>query len=507
MGNKPEYWQSRLPGTQTDEVPASAEGGFSRAEVLALAAILTGSFITVLDYFLALVALPTIQRELGVSDGAAQLVLAIFGIANAAGLITGGRIGDLYGRKPTFMAGMLLFALGALASSLAMNTAMLVVARAVQGFASAVIQPQVLALLGTRFAGHKSRRAFAAFSVAMGLGAVVGQLVGGALMNADIGGLGWRLCFLTTLPLALVSLLMASRYIRSMGRPVGGARPDVAGMVLSALALVAFTWPLTLGRAQGLSAANAWLLAASAVLALALWRQQLSVLGRGGDPMLPVQLLRQRPAQQGLLAVFVFYTGVTSFYLILGWRLQRELGLSPMASGLMFALWGAGFLVSSLLGPAFGRRYGRLAVAHGALVLVAGHVADMLCAATGAGLPWLTAAVVLEGLGMGFVMVPLTSLVLSRVTAGQAGALSGVLGTVQAAGNAVGAAVVPASYLSSAFGPAGPLPIGGAVASMVVLCAIACAVAWLSLLTGRSTQAAEARARMLTPAPAGPVAR
>jgi MFS family permease len=507
MADKPDFWQSRLPGTDSRDAGNAADGRFTRAEVMALVAILTGSFITVLDYFLTLVALPTIQRELGVSDAAAQLVLAIFGIANAAGLITGGRIGDLYGRKPTFLAGMLLFAAGALAASMATSTATLVFARAVQGFASAVIQPQVLALLGTRFTGHKSRRAFAAFSVAMGLGAVIGQLVGGALMNADVGGLGWRLCFLATLPLALLSLVMASRYIRSMGRPVGGAHPDGVGMALSALALVAFTWPLTLGRTQGSAGLNAALLAGSVLLALLLWRQQVQVLRLGGDPMLPIRLLRQRPAQQGLLAVFVFYTGVTSFYLILGWRLQRELGLSPMASGLMFALWGLGFLASSLLGPAFGRRYGRLAVAHGAVVLVLGHLADMLCAWTGAGLPWLTAAIVLEGLGMGFVMVPLTSLVLSRVTAGYAGAMSGVLGTVQAAGNAVGAAVVPLAYLSPVFAPAGALPLGGAVASMLVLTVIACAVAWLSLLTGRSTQAAEARAHLFTGQATAPPAR
>lgn len=493
MKGAPDFWQSRLPGSAADAGEPD-DGRFSTVEVLALGAILTGSFITVLDYFLMLVALPTIQRELAMSDAAAQLLVAAFGIANAAGLIAGGRLGDLYGRKPVFMFGMGLFTVGALAAASATSTTGLILARVLQGFAAAVIQPQVLALLGTRFAGHKSRRAFAAFSVAMGLGAVVGQLIGGALMNADIGGLGWRLCFVVTLPLGLFSLWTAHRYIRSMGRPVGGVQPDWLGMVLSAAVLGLFSWTLTVGRTQGTWWLNGVLLAAAAWLGWILWRKQVAILEQGGDPMLPVRLLRQSAAQQGLLAVFVFYLGVTSFYLILGWRLQRELGLTPTQSGLVFALWGVGFLVSSLLGPSFGRRHGQFAVARGAVVLVAGHLLDMACAATGAPLPWLIVAIVLEGLGMGFVMVPLTSLVLSRVTARQAGAMSGVIGTTQAAGNAVGAAAVPVAYLSPVFGTSGALPVGGAVASMAVLTLIACAVAWLSLLTGRSTRAAEAQA-------------
>jgi MFS family permease len=494
MKEAPDFWQSRLPGTPSDEGAGRDDGRFSTVEIFALGAILTGSFITVLDYFLTLVALPTIQRELSMSDAAAQLLVAAFGIANAAGLISGGRMGDLYGRKPVFLCGMALFTLGALAAAMATSTAMLILARVVQGFASAIIQPQVLALLGTRFSGHKSRKAFAAFSVAMGMGAVVGQLIGGALMNADIGGLGWRLCFVVTLPLGLLSLWTANRYIRSMGRPAGGVKPDWLGMALSAAVLGVFSWTLTVGRTQGTLLLNVSLLAAVVVLGWILWMQQVDIHRKGGDPMLPIRLLRQSAAQQGLLAVFVFYLGVTSFYLILGWRLQRELGLTPAQSGVVFALWGLGFLVSSLLGPGFGRRHGQFAVARGAMVLVAGHLLDMACAATGASLPWLTVAIVLEGVGMGFVMVPLTSLVLARVTARQAGAMSGVIGTTQAAGNAVGVAVVPVAYLSPAFGPTGALPIGGAVASMAVLTLIACAVAWLSLLTGRSTLAAEAQA-------------
>lgn len=500
----PGFWQSRLPDSGSsgpDE--GGAESRFSLAEILALGAILTGSFIIVLDYFLMLVALPTLQRELGVSDAAAQLVVAAFGIANAAGLIAGGRIGDLYGRKPTFMAGMALFTVGALATAMSTTTAVLLVARVVQGFAAAVIQPQVLALLGTRFRGNKSGKAFAALSVAMGLGAVVGQLIGGALMSVDIGGLGWRVCFVATLPLGLLSLWTANRFIRSMGRPVGGARPDWPGMVLSALALGIFSWTLTVGRTQGSWPLNLTLLAIAAALGLALWHQQVGIIKRGGDPMLPIRLLRQTVARQGLLAVFVFYLGVSSFYLILGWRLQREVGLTPMQSGWMFALLGTGFMVSSMLGPAFGRRHGRLAVARGACLLVVGHLADMFCAASDASLPWLAAAICLEGIGLGFVMVPLMSLVLSRVTVAQAGAMSGVIGTVHAAGNAVGVAAVPVAYLSPIFATSGALPIGGAVASMAVLTLIACAVAWLSLLTGRSTLAAEAQAAPGQAAPAG----
>jgi len=462
----------------------TSEARFSRSEKIVLASILTGSFITVWDYFAALVAIHAVQKELGVSDQSAQLILAIFGIAGASGLITGGRLGDLYGRKRLFLIGMWVFAVGALASAAATNALTLTLSRAIQGVATALIQPQVLALLGTRFAGHKARKAFAAFSVAMVLGAVIGQMTAALLMSADASGLGWRICFLVSVPFCLIAILLASRFIRAMPRPAGGVRPDWLGMILSAITLFLLTWSLTAGKASFSVPQLIFFIALAICVGILLWLQQISVAKKGFTPMLPIHLLRDSRAHYGLLAVFIFYLGVTSYYVILGWHLQRDLGLTAIESGTMFLIWGGGFFISSILGPPVGKYFGRKAVAYGAAILAAAHSIFLAADFVGAPVTWVAITLLFQGIGMGFVMAPLTSLVLANTPARIAGAMSGVIGSIQAAGNSVGVAIVPIPYISGSEA----LNSSKTSGSFVILILIAIATGILSYRTALLTE-------------------
>lgn len=411
----------------------------ARLHKLPLLVLLAGTFMVVLDFFIVNVALPSMQHDLRASDGALQLVVAGYGVANASGLITGGRLGDLFGRRRMFMLGLLLFTLASLACGLAPNAHVLVAARIAQGLAGAVLQPQVLATLGLLYAGPARAKAFAAYGIALGLGAALGQLIGGLLIDLGPAALGWRGCFLINLPIGLAALLLAPRVIPEL--PASrGSRLDLPGAVLAGLTCVAVVWPLVEGRDQGWPLWSVLLLLAALPLAaLFAWRQRRAV-----DPLVQPALLAQRGFRSGLLATFVFYAGNASQYFVLALYLQQGRGLAPLASGLVFTCLAGGFFAASLAAPRLAARFGGAPIARGALLLALGHVlqlANVLWAGEWS-LVLMLPVLVLQGVGLGVVMAPLVSAVLAGLPPQHAGVGSGVLATVQQVGNAVGVALV-----------------------------------------------------------------
>ena len=170
---------------------ATADG--DRSRWAALPVVLAGAFMTILDFFIVNVAIPSIQSDLGATAAQIQLVVAGYGLAYAVGLITGGRLGDIAGRRRMFIIGLIAFTVTSAACGLAPSALMLVVARIAQGLSSALMFPQVLSILNVTFEGEARARAFTAFGVTLGLAAVSGQLLGGLLIAGDVFGLGWRL--------------------------------------------------------------------------------------------------------------------------------------------------------------------------------------------------------------------------------------------------------------------------------------------------------------------------
>lgn len=165
-----------------------------------LLVMLTGTFMTFLDFFIVNVALPSIQGQLHTSPAAIQFVVAGFGLTFAVSLISGGRLGDIYGRRRVFTTGLALFTLASAACGFAPGAGFLIIARIVQGGAAALMTPQVLATLGTAYAGAARARAFAAYGMTMGLAGVLGQLIGGGLIALNIAGASWRSIFLINVP-------------------------------------------------------------------------------------------------------------------------------------------------------------------------------------------------------------------------------------------------------------------------------------------------------------------
>lgn len=416
----------------------------ARAGWPTLLLLLSGTFMVVLDFFIVNVALPSIQHDLKASDSGLQMVVAGYGLANAAGLITGGRLGDLFGRRRMFMLGLLLFTAASAACGLAPNMAVLVGARIVHGLAGALLQPQVLAMLGLVFTGEARAKAFGAYGLTLGLAAALGQMVGGLLIHADLAHTGWRACFLINVPVGLAGVLLGRRFI-PIFVPEARSRLDLAGALGVGVALAAVLWPLVEGRQQGWPLWSLLMLAAALPMVAGLAAHQRRLEAQGAAPLIAPALFRLPAFVTGLGVTLVFYAGNASFYFVLALYLQQILGLEPLASGLVFTVLAVGFFATSMAAKPLAARLGPQAIATGALLLALGHglmIAAVLAHPDRGVLPWLLPVLLLQGAGLGMIMAPLVSVVLAGVPAAHAGVAAGVAATVQQVGNSIGVALI-----------------------------------------------------------------
>jgi EmrB/QacA subfamily drug resistance transporter len=415
----------------------------------ALPVVLTGVAMVVLDFFIVNVAMPTMQSDLNAGVNAIQWVVAGYGLAFAAGLITGGRLGDQVGRRQMFTIGLALFVLTSAACGVAPSAGLLVAARVAQGAASALMMPQVLAILGVAYTGPDRTKALMAYTLTLGIAAVGGQLVGGVLIELDPAGLDWRACFLVNVPVGLAALAFVRTVPESKA---GGTRLDLLGADMVTIGLVAILVPLIEGRDHGWPAWTWASFAGAGLVLVAFGLYQRRVARRGGSPLVPPELFADRAFAAGMATVVLFFVTVASFFLVLALELQEGRGLDPLESGLVFGFEGLGFLVTTLTSGWFVARLGRQALAVGALVravaLVALYFAVQHVGSDGS-VAWLAAPMLLDGAGMGLMMGPIIAIVLSGVAPRNAGAASGVLATGQQIGNALGVAVIGVVYFGA----------------------------------------------------------
>lgn len=415
-----------------------------------LLVVLAGVFMTTLDFFIVNVAIPSLQTDLHAGGAAVQFVVAGFGLAFAAGMISAGRFGDLWGRRRVFSIGMALFTLASALCGIAPSPATLIGARVVQGVAAALILPQVLAILSTVYDGQRRVRAFSAYGLTLGCAGVFGQLIGGGLIRLDVFGLGWRTIFLLNVPVGVAALAMVGRVLPESRSPIA-ARLDPTGAVLITATLVALVLPLVEGRAQGWPIWTYACLAGSAVLAAGTLLHQRGLHRNGGAPTLALGLFRDRAFVVGVLAGLAYALATASFFLVLALYLQQGQGLTPLASGVIFVPLGIGYFIVSAQSGRVAGRIGAQVIALGGAVTAAGflllgetasHLGD-------ASVLWLLPGLVAAGAGLGLVMAPLPTVTLQSVPADDAAAASGVLSTAQQVGGALGVAVVGIVYFGT----------------------------------------------------------
>ena len=436
--------------TETTLAAQASDTAAERPHRALLPVVLTAAFMITLDFFIVNVAIPSLQRELHAGAAAIQWVVAGFGLAVAAVLITASRLGDAFGRRRVFTVGLVLFTITSAACGLAPTAGLLIAGRVLQGISAGLMTPQVLAILRTSYSGQAQARAFSMFGLSLGIGAVSGQLIGGLLIRADVLGLDWRTCFLINVPVGAAAVALTPRVVPESRGPARAAL-GIPGMVIASVALVAIVLPLIQGRQAGWPAWTWPCLAAGCVLLAAFAWYQHRVAARGGTPLIDPALFRERAFSAGLLAQLVFWTGQASFFLVLALYLQEGRGLTALASGVVFTAIGAGYLVTSSTAHHLARLLGRQVIAAGAVIMAAGLALLWAGAAAGAGgagseggagVGWLVPGLLVDGLGMGMVLAPLAVTVLARVSPQHAGPAAGVLSTVQQVGNALGVALL-----------------------------------------------------------------
>ena len=416
-----------------------------------LPVLMTGTFLIVLDFFAVNVALPSLQRQLGANSSAIEWVVAGYALTFATFLIAAGRLGDRLGRRRTLMVGFCLFTLASALCGLAPTATILVVARLVQGASAALISPSVLALVGVIYSGRDRARAVGVYAMVMGLAAAGGQLIGGALIQADIFGLAWRAVFLINVPVALIALALARSWVPESRAE--HARPlDVLGLALFTAGLGALMLSLVEGQAHGWPA-WCWLSLLAAMVTLGAFARLQIWLGRhDGAPLLDPSLFRERSFSIGLLSQVALWAGMASFFLVLALYLQGGRLLQPLPAGLVFTFLAGAYLAASLRAPSLTMRFGRGLIAAGALTLASGHAllfAAVAVEGSGGSLALLVPGLLMVGVGMGLCITPLATTVLSSADSQRAGAVSGALSTTQQVGNAFGVAISGGIFFAS----------------------------------------------------------
>jgi EmrB/QacA subfamily drug resistance transporter len=405
----------------------------------ALPVLLAGAFMVVLDFFIVNVALPSIGTDLRAGESALEWIVAGYGLAFAAFLVTAGRLGDMFGRRRMYVIGLILFTAASAACGIAPSPTTLVVARIAQGAAGAIVTPQVLAIVGVAFRGPDYVRALSIYGSVLGLAAVGGQIIGGVLVDSAVG---WRGCFLINIPVGLAALAFTHRVPESRGEQ--RAPLDLTGATMLAIGLTAVLLPLIEGRQLGWPAWT-WvcLAAAPAIIAVFLRRQ-----AQIEHPLLDLTLFRRRGFSAGLVTQFCLACTQASFFVYLALYLQVERGLSALDAGLMFAIVAVAYVAMSAPAPALTERFGRTVIAAGGVSLTLGLA--LLAAVADGTLASLAPGLLLVGAGIGLCFTPLTSIVLADVEADRAGSASGALSTTQQVGFALGVAITGVVYFGAA---------------------------------------------------------
>lgn len=416
-----------------------------------LAVVLTGAFLAALDFFIVNVSIPAIRTSLKATFAEVQLIIASYGLTYAVLLISGGRLGDIYGRRKMFVWGVTSFTAASVLCGIAPSPVLLIAARALQGVSGALLFPQVLSIIQVTFPQRERATAFGFFGTVIGLSSFAGNAIGGVLVSADIFHLGWRPIFLINLPIGLLTVIFAERFVKESSSPKA-RRLDLGGVAILTIALTLLLYPLIQGREAGWPAWAFLCLMAFLPVLLVFIRYEKGVTARGGSPLIELSLFHNRVFVIGLCSGVCFFSGAAAFFLISTIFLQNGIGYSPRQAGLTFLWFAIAFLGSSLASVRVQPRLGSRIINLGVAFMITGLISLLwISASRGSALTSLNLAPVLliYGTGQGFVMPTLINTILINIKGHDAGSASGVLTTVQQASFATGVAVIGTVFFSA----------------------------------------------------------
>ena len=452
-------------------------------------------FMALLDVTIVNVAIPSIQHGLHTGAATVQWVVSGYALTFGLTLVTGGRLGDAYGRRTLMLIGLVGFVLASAAVGLAPSALLVVVARLVQGAAAGLLTPQNSGLIQQLFSGAERAKAFGLFGLTVSISAATGPVLGGLIIQAMGEETGWRWIFLVNVPVGVAAFAAAWWLVprRPGDRREHGARLDLPGAALLGLAVLCVLLPTVL--AEGGDRLPLLLLVGAPLLGWAFVRRETSVIRRDGAPLLDIRLLRRIPGfANGVAVGTLYFTGFTGAFLVLSVYYQEDLGISPLQAGLLLCPFAVG---SSITAPLSGRivpRIGRWVTVVALVVMIAGVVAVALLVPTvGTGGLWYAAvpALFVAGLGGGGVVSPNFTLSLDEVPPRMGGAAGGALQTGQRIGSSIGAALSMTIYQLVLRTTSGGTALRAALGAGLVLLALSLVMAVRSLRTDGTPDARE----------------
>jgi EmrB/QacA subfamily drug resistance transporter len=441
--------------TNTNAAPPSwTEPEPYRYRWVAFAAVLAASVMDLLDTTITNIAAPTIRVHFAASSSLIQWLGAGYTMAMAIGLLAGGRLGDIYGRKSVFLIGAAGFTSASVLCGVSNSPGMLITARVVQGLFGAVMLPQGLGFIKQMFPPKETAAAFGAFGPIMGIASVGGPILGGWLIGANLFGTGWRAIFLINVPVGILILTIGAKFLPTAVRTA--SRLDWVGAMLASIAVALMIYPVVQGRELHWPAWTFVSMAAS-VAAFGLFGVfENRVQRSGGEPLVIPGLFRKRAFTGGLVAGLAFFTAITGFALVLTVFLQTGLHYSALGAGLAAlpqALGGViGFVIA---GAGLANKLGRTLIHIGTAFMAVGvlaievelHLVHHVSAWT------LSPMLLVSGIGLGFTLSPFFNIVLAGVEQHETGSASGALTALQQFGGAFGVAALGTAFFDLLHGP------------------------------------------------------
>lgn len=484
------------PLVNTESTPAGARRRSLRERLL-IPVLFAPVFMVILDVFIVNVAAPSLRADLHASASEVQWVLAAYLLTYGVSLITGGRLGDVFGRRRMFRIGVASFTIASVLCAAAPSASALIVGRLLQGLAGAAMWPQVLSIIQVQFAPAERRRVLATQGVIQGIASVAGQIIGGGLIALDVLHLGWRSVFLINVPVGLLALVAAGRVVPE-SRSQSARRLDLAGVALATAALALIMVPAVEGREAGWPA---WVLVSLALAAPTAWAfvaLERRIAARGGSPLAELRLFSARSFRFATSSAFVLYC-VPCLFLLLSIYMQEGLHFDALQSGLAFTPFALTFVAGSLVGARLHGRARELLPQIGVLTVAAGLLATILAIEVlrvhAIGLV-LIATIGVLNLGMGLAVPALIHLAVRDVPPADAGTAAGMFATAQQVGNGLGVAIV-GSVFFAALGSRSAIAAYGDALSLAMGIQVLLVLASAALLSRMTMRSRQSRAPLL----------
>jgi EmrB/QacA subfamily drug resistance transporter len=418
---------------------------------IATSILMFAAFMDLLDVTIVNVALPAIRTDLDASPAHLEWILGGYTLAFAVLLITGGRLGDIFGRQRIFVLGVAGFTAASLVACLSGNGEVLVAARVVQGAFAAMMVPQLLSTVQVLYAPKERAGIFGMVGAVSGTAAVIGPLLGGWLITSNAFGLGWRSIFLINIPVGIALVVLALKYVPNT-RSERATRLDLPGVVLATAGVFMLVFPLIEGRQQGWPAWIWAMFAASAIVLALFVANQAKTDRETGSALLPMHLFANKGFTAGLVTQTTFQGAMAGLALTLVIYVQSGLGFSAIHAGLVLLPFSLGAFVGVGISAPLGLRLGKVIPLAGALAQAVGvwWLAQVVSSKGDGFGGWDgTPPMLLAGIGLGLLVVPLIDIALATVPTDDAGAASGTYSTFQQLGAALGIAIIGAVFFNA----------------------------------------------------------